>query len=124
MAEEAEGVGQRRLVAAAAVAGGTRMGARTLWPDLEYMAEVHRGNAAAAGADGLDVDGVGPQRMARDLHLRLEQRSARQHRHVGARSAGIEGDEIVDALHVAEMAATDHAGHRPGHDGLDRRSSD
>src|SRR5262245_62319318 len=110
MPEEDERVGQRRLVAAAAVAGGTRMGAGTLWPDLEDMAEVHRGNAAAAGADGLDVDGVGAQRMARDLHLRLEQRSARQPRQVGARSAGIEGDEIVDALHVAEMAATDHAG--------------
>jgi len=46
--------------------------AGALRPDLEDVAELHRGNAAAARANGLDVDGMGPQRMARDLHLRLE----------------------------------------------------
>src|SRR5262249_62394659 len=74
MPEEDERVGQRRLAAAAGVAGGTRMGAGALWPGLEDVAEGQRGNAAAARAAGLGVDGVGPQRMARDLHLRFEER--------------------------------------------------
>src|SRR5262249_59525520 len=100
---------------AAAVARGTRTSAGARRPDLEDVAELHRGNAAATGADGLDVDSVRPERMARDLSLRLEQRPARQHRHVRARSGGIEGDEIVNALHVAEMAAADHPRHRPRH---------
>ena len=54
--------------------------------------------------------------------LRLEQRPARQHRHVGAGAAGVEGDEVLDALDVAEMAAADDAGDRAGHHGLDRRA--
>ena len=53
---------------------------------------------------------------------RLEQRPARQHRHVGAGAAGVEGDEVLDALEVAQMAAADDAGDRPGHHGLDRRA--
>ena len=60
--------------AAAAVAGRARIGAGALRPDLEHAAQLHRGDAAAAGADGLDVDRAGPQRMARHRHLRLEQR--------------------------------------------------
>src|SRR5262249_57469126 len=73
MPEQHERVGQRRLAAAAAVARGTRTSAGALRPDLEDVAELHRGNAAATGADGLDVDSVRPERMARDLYLRLEQ---------------------------------------------------
>ena len=66
MAEHDQRVGQRRLAAAAAVAGRPGIGARALRADLEHAAELHRGDAAAARADGLDVDGVGAQRMARD----------------------------------------------------------
>ena len=108
--------------AAAAVAGRTRIGAGALRPDLEH-AELDRRDAAAAGADGLDIDRVGAQRMPRHRHFRLEQRPARQHRHVGRGAAGVEGDDVVDALDVAEMAAADDAGDRAGHHGLDRRAT-
>ena len=122
MAEQDERVGQRRFAAAAVVARRAGKGARALRTDLEDVAQLHRGDAAAAGADGFDVDGVRAQRMPRHRHLRLEQRPARQHRHVGAGPAGVEGDEILDALDVAEVAAADDAGHRPRHHGLDRRA--
>src|SRR5262249_56209353 len=98
MPEQHERIGQRRLAAAAAVARGTRTSAGALRPDLEDVAELHRGNAAATGADGLDVDSVRPERMARDLYLRLEQRPDRQHRHGPARSAGTDRHQLLNPL--------------------------
>src|SRR6476646_4238131 len=65
MTEEDEGVGQRRLAAAAVVARRAGKGARALRTDLEDVAQLHRRDAAAAGADGFDVDGVRAQRVPR-----------------------------------------------------------
>ena len=50
------GVGHRRLVAAAPVAGRARLGARALRPDAQRAARVDPGDAAAAGADRLDLE--------------------------------------------------------------------
>ena len=112
MAEQHERIGQRRLAAATAIARRARIGAGALRSDFEDMSEVYAGNAAAAGADRLDVDRVGPQRMSGDLHLRFEQRPPRQHGHVAARAAGVEGDEIIDAFDVAQITPADDARHR------------
>src|SRR6202011_730046 len=41
-------IGQGRLRAAAAVAGGARIGTRARWADGDHAALVHRGDASAA----------------------------------------------------------------------------
>ena len=56
VAEEQVGVGHRRLLAAAAVGGRARVGARRARPDAQRAARVGPRDRAAAGADGVDVD--------------------------------------------------------------------
>src|SRR6266851_7045136 len=62
IAEQNIGVGDGRLVAAAAVAGGARHRAGAVRPDLEQTQPVARGDAAAASADLDHLDRLDLQR--------------------------------------------------------------
>ena len=96
VAQQHERVGERRRAAAAVIAGGSGIGARALRPTLRMPPSSTAAMLPPPAPMVLDVDGVRAQRMARDAQLRFEQRRARQHRHVGARSAGIEGDKLLN----------------------------
>ena len=85
-------------LAAAAVAGRAGIGAGAARPDLQRAGVVEPGDAAAAGADHLDVDHRHPHRIAGDDALGGEGRPAGlDQRHIGAGAADIEGDEIGKA---------------------------
>ncbi len=64
-AEQQVRVGHGRA-AAGAVAGGPGIGARALRPDADRPARVETDERAAAGADGVQVDGRQPDREAAD----------------------------------------------------------
>ena len=93
-AEHDVGVGERGLLAAAAVAGGARIGAGALRPDLQEPAGVDPADRAAAGADRLRAHGRDGDRQAElDLVLRREQRGAvDEQADVAARPAHVEHD--------------------------------
>ena len=81
-AEHEIGVGHRRRLAAAAVAGRARIGARAHRPDMQAAAVVAPGERAAAGADLDDVDHRQLHRLAGELvadHVAfLDRRDARR----------------------------------------------
>src|SRR5579883_1683613 len=94
IAEHDRGVGHRRLLAAAVVAGRAGLGAGGLRPDPQPARAVDPGDAAAAGADGVDVDHRHPHDIGVDLALRADQRLAFAHQgDVAARAADVDGDD-------------------------------
>ena len=115
-------VGRGRLRAAAAVAGGARVGARGLRADAEDAALVDVGDRAAAGADRVDVDHRHHRLVVADL--RVEQMAhaqlpARGDADVGRRAADVERDDVLVAGQLPRPDAADQAGHRPGHEQVD-----
>ena len=95
------GVGHRRPVVAASVAGGAGIGARRFGADGEVAAAVDRRDRAAAGPDGGDLD----HRRAHDqaeIDRRLQA--------IGALAPGDQGDVEAGAAHVAG----DHVGEPRG----------
>ena len=122
-AEHEVGVGYRRRAAAAAVAGRAGLRARALGPHLEGAARVGARDAAAAGADGRDVDHRHQHRVAADPGIargRLAVAAVDDDADVGAGAADIEGDEAPAAGMLRRPGAAQHAGGRPGHEGDDR----
>ena len=98
---------------ALAVARRPGHGAGALRADLEAAAGVDAGDAAAAGADGLDVDHRRAQRVALDfLEVRAPRLPAIDRGDVAAGAAHVEGDEVAVARREAEEGAADDAAHR------------
>ena len=83
---------------AASVAGRAGTGTRALRPDLEHPRVVEPRDAPAPRSDGVDVDHRHPERIAANASLaRDERRPTARERHVRARPADVEGDEIAPA---------------------------
>ena len=109
--------------AAPAVAGGAGLGARALRPHLEGAAGIGAGDAAAAGADGGDVDHRHEHRVAADPGVArggLVVAAVDHDADVGAGAAHVEGDEAPPAGMLRRPGAAQHAGGRPRHEGDDR----
>ena len=121
-AEQQVGVGHGRLGTALAVADRPRRGARALRPHAQDAALVHPRDAAAAGADGLDVHHRHAERHAvGDVLLRRRRRHAAAHDgDVEAGAAHVAADEVGEAGGSAEVRGGDDAGGRPRHDRLHR----
>ena len=117
--EDQIGVGYRGALAATAITRGARFGAGALRSDAKRAARVHRGDAAAAGADFENVD-------HRDLHrqrviVAADERSAGGEYlaaidHAGLRggSAHVEGDGVLEPEFAAQRLCADDPGRRPG----------
>ena len=116
-AEDEIGVGDGRLGAAEAVADRAGRRARAFRADAQGVADLDAGDAAAAGADLLDVD-------HRHLHgqpggIAADQRRA-GHQHVafvdhaglGGGAAHVERDGVGEADRVAQRLGADDAGGR------------
>src|SRR2546428_7025866 len=78
-AEHQIGVGDGRLVAAAAVAGRARHRLGAVRPDAQGAAVVDPGDRAAAGADRVDVDDRDADRGAGEAGLAGDLRGAAEH---------------------------------------------
>ena len=99
-AEDDVRVGQRRLLAALAVAAGPGRRARAARPDAEGAAFVDVGDRAAAGADRVDVDHRHEQRVAGDPGVArrgLADAALGDDADVGGRAAHVEGDQALAA---------------------------
>ena len=95
------GVGDRRLGAAAAVAGGPGHGAgRLRGPTTQRAARVEAGDRAAAGADRVDVERREPDRVAADRRARPPAPGAPPStRHTSVlRAAHVEGDGVGEPV--------------------------
>ena len=121
VAQHDAGVGHRGLAALAPVAGRAGVRARALGPDLQAAGGVEPGDAAPAGADGVDVDHGHSQRVPAQPTLRpgLDTAPADQ-RHVEAGPAHVHGHDVVEPGRLAGDVTGDHSGRRPRQDGPHR----
>ena len=117
VAQQQVGVGHGRLVAAAPVTGGPRLGAGRARPDPQRAAAVAPADRAAAGADRVDVDHRQLDRAAVDLarvgpaHLALL-----DHADVAGGAAHVEPDRVALAADPGEQPGADGAAGRAGED--------
>jgi hypothetical protein len=96
ISEHQIGVGDRRLVAAAPVAGGPGNRAGAFRTDMQNAAGIDPGDRAAAGADAGDVEAVQRDRVTGDAAAIYQGRLATgDQRDVGAGSAHVERDQIA-----------------------------
>jgi hypothetical protein len=120
------GVGDGRLGAAAAIADRTRIGARTLRPDLERANVVEPGDRAAARAHFNNIDHRQHHRMAAgvttDVIARSERRlSLADEARFRRGAAHVERDDVGVAEREPHLRRSDdaadraglHHGHRP-----------
>ena len=120
-AEEQVRVGDRGLAPAAAVARGPRMRSRAPRADAESAAGVDPGDRAAAGADGVQVDGREPDGQPADVLLRRPPGGAAEHEtNVRGRAAHVERDGVLDSGETADPSRAHDACGRP-RDERDRR---
>ena len=120
-ADDQVGVRDCRQRAAAAVARRTGLCAGALWADLEPTGGIHAGDAAAAGADRLDVDHRRAQRVALDLlQVRAARFAADHGRDVATGAAHVERHEVRESGGQAEERAADNAADGTGEDRVDR----
>ena len=134
VAEQQVRVGDRRQLAALAVADRTGNRARRRRADLRGAGRVDPDQAPAAGADLGEVDERHAQRVAAaarqpaagrqpggDLELGGEMRpAALDERRLGGRAAHVEGDDLVDAQPPRELGRGDDPGRRPRFDDVRR----
>ena len=93
--EDEVGVGHRRLGAAAAVAGRSRLGTGRARADAQRAARVAPADRPAACADGVDVDHRQRDRPAADLAARrLAHRAVLHDADVARRAAHVEAQEV------------------------------
>jgi hypothetical protein len=132
VAEDEVGVGDRWLDAAAPVARGPGLGARTARPDAQGAARVAPADRAAAGADGVDVDHGQRQRPAADLaRRRLAHAAGLDHAHVAGRAAHVEAEQVGLAAALGQQGrgggaaggAAEHGERRVVGGGLERRQA-
>ena len=104
-------------VAAAAVAGGSGLGARRARPDAQRAARVAPADRAAARADGVDVDHRQRERPAADLAPRaLAHRAALDDADVAGRAAHVEAQQVGLLAARGEQGGRGGAA-RPGRSG-------
>ena len=110
VAEMHECIGERRLGSAPAVAGGARIGARALWSHAERAARIEPCDRTAARADGVDIDrGDGDGLGVEALRPGDRDRTARQHAHVEAGAAGVDGHDVRAVGQLAVIDAGERA---------------
>ena len=115
VAEQQVGVGHRRLLPAAAVAGRARVGPGRVRAHAERAAGVAPGDAAAAGAHGVDVHHRQRERAPADVAPACRRDVAVTHeRHVARRAAHVEAHRVLPgAAGGADGAAGGPRQHRP-----------
>ena len=117
-AEQQVGVGDRRLGAAVAVAGGPGPGARGARADAQGAARVAPADRAAAGADGVDVEHRQRDRAAADLAPgRLAHGAAQDHADVAGGAAHVEAQRVGLARGGRGPGRAGGAARRPGEHG-------
>ena len=115
--EHQVGVGHGGRGSAPPVAGRPRIGAGATRADVQHATRVDVGDRATARADARDVETVqgdpmtGDPPVGRDRGLALD-----DERHVGARTAHVEGDEIAVLDDPARVACRRHPAGRPRED--------
>ena len=111
----------RRLYAAARVSRRARISACAFRPDLQRARIVHPRDAAAAGADHMDVYHRRLHRVIGNQPARTEQRlAAIDQRHVGAGTADVERDEVFETGDTADFSSAHHTCSRPRQTGAHR----
>ena len=109
-------VGRR---AAAAVAGGTRIGAGRARADAQHAAFVDPHDRSAAGADRVDVEKRNADRQAVDMKFLGQLRhSTGHHAHVRGRAADVERDDVAVAGATRLAHGADHARGRTRQQGI------
>ena len=115
--EHQVGVGHSGRGPTTPVAGRPRVGAGTARTDVQYAARVDVGDRAAAGANARDVQTVQGDPMAGDPPVGGDRSlTLDDERHVGARAAHVEGDEIAMFEDPARVACRRHPAGRPRED--------
>ena len=120
-AEEEIGVGDRGLLAPAAVGDGAGLGARALRSHVKNARARHASDRAAAGADGVDVDHghAHGQTVAHLLVGAHRGRPAHDHADVEAGAAHVARDHVGVAGRERRMRSGLHAGGGPRHERVD-----
>ena len=111
-AQDDVGVGDRGQGAAPAISRGTRARSSAARAHAEGTAAVPPGDAAAAGADAVDVDHRDHQRIAGDPGIArrgLAEMAVLDDADVGAGAAHIEGDEFIAVRQIAAPRAAQDA---------------
>ena len=122
-AQDDLGVGDGRLLSAAAIAGGPGLRSGRSRPDIERARLVDEGDRAAARPDGDQVDHRREDGIAGDIGIALVhdlQRAARNGRDVGRGAADVDGDDVGRSRHRALGGAADDAARGAGHQDADR----
>ena len=115
--EHQVGVGHGRRGPAPCVAGRPRVGAGAARTDVQHAARVDMGDGAAARADARDVQTVQGDPMSGDAPVGGNGRLAlHDERHVGARAAHVEGDEVAVLENPARVARRRDPAGRSGED--------
>ncbi len=96
VAEQQVGVGDRRPLASASVAGGPGLGPGRLRTDAQRTARVAPCDRAPAGADGVDVEHRQRERPSADAPgRRLADRAALDDAHVAGGATHVEAEHVV-----------------------------
>ena len=115
--EHQVGVGHGGRGPTTPVAGRPRIGPGTARADMQYAARVDVGDRAATGANACDVQTVQGDPMAGDPPVGGDRSlTLDDERHVGARAAHVEGDEIAVFEDPARVACRRHPAGRPRQD--------
>ena len=98
-AQQHIGIGDRRPCVATPVTGRARVAAGRLGADLQHAAGIHRGDRAATGTDGLDLDhGRAHHHAKLNRGLGRQRRLALGHqRHIKRCAPHVTGDGIGEA---------------------------
>ncbi len=100
-----------RMSAPAPVAGRARVGAGALGPNLEGAARIDPGDATAARAHTLDLQGGNPDGPPIDRPLSRQDRlTTLDAGHIGGRPAHIEGDQRLIPRLTSNPGGAHHAG--------------
>jgi hypothetical protein len=116
-AQHEVGVGHGRRGAAAAVAGGARIGAGAHRTDMQGATVIAPGERAAAGANLDDVDhrqlhGLAGELVADHVALLDRRDAGADQRAFGRGAAHVEADRALDAQQLGQSSGADHAGDR------------
>ncbi len=123
-AQDDVGVGDRRLLAAPSVGGWTRSRPGAARAHLQAAVDVEPGEAAAARANGVNVDLRHLHRERADLTVGAHGRRPVAHEaDVRAGPAHVVRDEVGQARMTAEETRLTHSAGRPRHDRPDRQAA-
>ena len=115
VAEREVGVGHRRLVAAAPVAGGAGLGARGSRADPQRAAGIAPADRSAAGADRVHVDHRQLDHAAVELaRVGLAHAPVLDHADVAGGAAHVEAERVAVAREPGEQSGADRAPGGPG----------